>query len=867
MTKAHIVQHTHWDREWYFTAEDAKVLSDQVFTEVLDELTNNPHANFCLDGQSSIVDEYVEINPEKLPVIQKLVAEERLFIGPWYAQTDALLVDAESILRNLIIGIHDTAAKYGKPMMVGYLPDTFGFNAQLPTLLNQVGIDNFMCWRGLNFEKLVPSPYFIWKGLGERSVYAMNFPFGYMTGLMTIEAQKNISTFVKEKLDPAIGFLQDHGDNSTILIPSGIDQKNMVRNLEKIVPQINEASKFETVISDYPAYVEQIRQKQNLPSYQGELREPVYSRVHRSIGSVRSQMKLDNFQLEQRILRRIEPLMVIAQKNDIQVSNGLLKRLWKKTMENQAHDSIGGCISDNVAEDIIHRTKEAYEIAAGLENLIAKRLADSLELTPQQVLIFNTDPVPFSGEKIVHIVSRTKNIRFKDSEKAVLINEKYYPERHNIQRLVATGFEYISEPTYYELDIAIDVTIPGLGYTVVEFIEGDKTLEAATITEETSITNDLYTLAFEAGKVTLTTKTGREIHDFIRLVDSGNNGDTYDFSPLADEVEKALQFEKAHVEKDSSKQSLIIEGLADLPYDLDDRMAENPKTKPVAFQVTLNLKADALIEGEITLDNQVLSHRVRLQLQVDDLSGTTVAQIQNGFVTNKPDPVPADWQEKYVEKPVDLHIFEKSLSVEYAGSTLTAFADGLREYERIDDKLLITLFATTGQLGKPDLAWRPGRASGDTTNEGHIMMPTPLAQEIGERKFTFAVEIVEGTLDQHAIAKTAIARLTPSISYQKQELNKFINRLDNKIWPLQYPAKPQATFSLLEITDQMLVSAIYPAYSEVGSYVVRLANPTDEPMKLPEELLQKGRVVNALEQEITMQSEIAPFDYVTLLIK
>lgn len=314
MTKAHIVQHTHWDREWYFTAEDAKVLSDQVFTEVLDELTNNPHANFCLDGQSSIVDEYVEINPEKLPVIQKLVAEERLFIGPWYAQTDALLVDAESILRNLIIGIHDTAAKYGKPMMVGYLPDTFGFNAQLPTLLNQVGIDNFMCWRGLNFEKLVPSPYFIWKGLGERSVYAMNFPFGYMTGLMTIEAQKNISTFVKEKLDPAIGFLQDHGDNSTILIPSGIDQKNMVRNLEKIVPQINEASKFETVISDYPAYVEQIRQKQNLPSYQGELREPVYSRVHRSIGSVRSQMKLDNFQLEQRILRRIEPLMVIAQK-------------------------------------------------------------------------------------------------------------------------------------------------------------------------------------------------------------------------------------------------------------------------------------------------------------------------------------------------------------------------------------------------------------------------------------------------------------------------------------------------------------------------------------------------------------------------
>ena len=144
MVNAHIIQHTHWDREWYFTNEDAIVLSDQVFTEVLDELERNPKVNFCLDGQTSIVDEYLEINPQKLKVIQRLMKTGQLFVGPWYAQTDALLVDAESILRNLMIGISDTILKYGDPMMVGYLPDTFGFNANLPTLLHQVEIDNFM---------------------------------------------------------------------------------------------------------------------------------------------------------------------------------------------------------------------------------------------------------------------------------------------------------------------------------------------------------------------------------------------------------------------------------------------------------------------------------------------------------------------------------------------------------------------------------------------------------------------------------------------------------------------------------------------------------------------------------------------------
>ena len=56
MVKAYLVNHTHWDREWYFTTQDAQVLSDQLFTQVLDELETHPEANFTLDGQMSIID-------------------------------------------------------------------------------------------------------------------------------------------------------------------------------------------------------------------------------------------------------------------------------------------------------------------------------------------------------------------------------------------------------------------------------------------------------------------------------------------------------------------------------------------------------------------------------------------------------------------------------------------------------------------------------------------------------------------------------------------------------------------------------------------------------------------------------------------
>ena len=57
MTNVHIVNHTHWDREWYFTSMDCVVLSDQLFSDVLKELKRQPTASFVLDGQLSILDD------------------------------------------------------------------------------------------------------------------------------------------------------------------------------------------------------------------------------------------------------------------------------------------------------------------------------------------------------------------------------------------------------------------------------------------------------------------------------------------------------------------------------------------------------------------------------------------------------------------------------------------------------------------------------------------------------------------------------------------------------------------------------------------------------------------------------------------
>lgn len=866
MTTSHIVQHTHWDREWYFTAEDAKVLSDQVFSEALDELSRDPQATFCLDGQLSIVEDYVSFNPDRLPQIRDLMKEGRLTVGPWYTQSDCLLPGAESILRNLTIGILGTRRLYGDPMMIGYTPDTFGFNAQMPTLLQHAGIDSFIGWRGIDFSKHVPSPYFTWHGLGDQSVLTANMPRGYSMGVMPAEALGREGEFVRAKLDPETQFASELNGDEDILMPAGVDQKSMMLDFQNIVDSYNEESDYHHVASSFPEFIELLRGKSDLPEYRGEFREPVLARVHRTIGSVRTQMKQADTELELRLVRRIEPLMSIARCCGVEISTGLLERAWKKLFENQAHDSMGGCVSDNVAEDIFHRIKEVDEICDGIENLVTKRIADALDLGPQDILVFNTESTPFSGEKTVHVTTRTKNIAFEGSPYAVIEQERYYPARENATRHAPMGDELVTEPAYHELDVRIHVELPALGYKVIKMLDAESPLEEYAQAEGHAISRGGAEASFDRGAVRLSTPDGIALDNAFTLVDGGNDGDTYDFSPIEGERERVLPWNGCSVRHATGVSELVLHGEAELPYDLDARKGASDRTGSVSYTLTVRIDNEGRITGRIICDNEALSHRLRLRVETGCDDGRSVAQIQNGFLRRERVEAPSDWRDRYVEKPEPIEIFNGSVSVETEGGTISLLTDDSKEYERLDTGLYVTLFATTGQLGKPDLAWRPGRASGDTTTEGHVMMPTPLAEELGEHDFSFELLGDTGTIDEEAIAKATLARQVPSVSYQRQELNLFIHRLDNKIWRQQVPPTLERTFSALELAEGLMVSTLTPALSRKDALVVRFMNPTASEVTLRAGFLPGAQAVNAIEDAVDAAGVIPPYGFASYLI-
>src|SRR5215469_18077040 len=119
---------------------------------VLDTLDSNPEFSyFMLDGQTIVLEDYLEIRPENASRLKSLATQGRLLVGPWYLQPDEFLVGGESLIRNLQMG-RRISAGYGGAMPVGYVPDTFGHVAQLPQLLRGFGIDNAVFWRGVGPE-------------------------------------------------------------------------------------------------------------------------------------------------------------------------------------------------------------------------------------------------------------------------------------------------------------------------------------------------------------------------------------------------------------------------------------------------------------------------------------------------------------------------------------------------------------------------------------------------------------------------------------------------------------------------------------------------------------------------------------------
>jgi len=372
---AFVVSHSHWDRAWYLPFESYRHRLVRMMDRILDLLeTNAAYYSFMFDGQTILIEDYLEVRPEASERLKKLIVEKRLIIGPWYILPDLYLISGESVIRNLQSGLSD-GHKWGNLLEVGYVPDPFGHFAQLPQVLKQIGLDTFMFMRGMpenEFERL--GTIFKWEAPDSSSVLATYMIDGYFNasalGYPSIygrfEGLKPDLKLAEERIRNSIETYSKYQKEPWFVLFNGMDHMPEQAELPDIIDDLQARDlPFQIQHADLNTYNSLITSSAHQhETFKGDLDGNAHHPILKSVWSTRVYLKQENHKLESLITGTLEPMIVMAiEKNLINYDQALIDRIWRTLMKNHPHDDICGCSVDDVHFDNESRFKQVDHMA------------------------------------------------------------------------------------------------------------------------------------------------------------------------------------------------------------------------------------------------------------------------------------------------------------------------------------------------------------------------------------------------------------------------------------------------------------------------------------------------------------------------
>ncbi len=768
--KVHIVPHFHWDREWYFTAEESKILLVNDMEEVLEMLEQRQdYPYFVLDGQTSILEDYFSAAPENRERVKALVRQGKLIIGPWYTQTDEMVVGGESIVRNLLYGMKD-CREFGEAMMIGYLPDSFGQSARMPQILNGFNIERSMFWRGTSERMGTDKTEFYWKDDDGSQVLVQLLPLGYAIGKY-LPVQKEA---LKQRMSKYMPVLEKGAATGHILVPNGHDQMPVQKDISEVMDTMRELYPGkEFFLSRYEDVFDAVEQEgERLDTLKGEFLDGKYMRVHRSIFSSRADLKSANTRIENKLANLLEPLASIAFRLGFAYHQGLIEAIWKELMKNHAHDSIGCCCSDKVHRAIGDRYFLAEERTDRLIEFYMRSIVDAMDCRESldKLTVFNLLPYERRGVVRGQVVTKMKAFALVKPDGTVMefeVLEQQEVDAGLIDRQIVHYGDY--EPfVKYTLEFC-DV-LPAMGYETY-FVKQETAEDGGSRSVETSesrrLENEQLSVDIQPNGTLVVYDKQQDItyRDVLLVEDGSDDGDGYDYSPMPDDWVLTSAGETAKIRCRHGRYSSGAEihlSMA-VPANLESRRYRR-RDGLVGVTFELELKAGSpVLEVRAVIDNQADDHRLRVLLPGQVCGGCSVSDNQFGRIRRPVRDEAMDvWeQENWSERPDSIYPF---LSYAASGTDrgLSVLTNSVREYEMTGtdyDTLAITLFRSVGVLGKEGLVRRPGRPSG-------IKMETPDSQLRGVQAYTFGI-----TAKRQGLARLAREYVTPLISYNKMPYN------------------------------------------------------------------------------------------------
>ncbi len=437
--KAHIVTHTHWDREWRYPIWENRQYLVDMMNELLDILdTQKEYTCFLMDGQTVMVEDYLEMRPEMRKKVEAYIKSGRIDVGPWYTLPDLYPVCGESLVRNLLTGSRN-AQKLGRRLDIAHESFGWGQTAQLPQIYKEFGLDFVVVAKNVSKERC-PQCEFIWEAPDGTKVYATrlgeharaNF---FMNAYLAITTGKDYNSdeyfmnlgkdgqiyheadskgfwedyfviadnggFHEERLQEAIDLAWDSMKETATpnmrILMNGSDSSTgqpqlceLVKRAQKLYPDM------ELKLSSLTAYVEEFKRIVNpadLQVIRGELRDGPAYKCSANALATRPRLKMRNKEAENALFKIAEPLSCMEES----YQTAFLSKAVNYLLLSHPHDSINGVTQDKTADDTMYRLNQAVELAETVANTACKNIVKGIDFSGYDddailLVIFNTLP-------------------------------------------------------------------------------------------------------------------------------------------------------------------------------------------------------------------------------------------------------------------------------------------------------------------------------------------------------------------------------------------------------------------------------------------------------------------------------------------
>jgi alpha-mannosidase len=350
--------HAHLDLAWLWPLEETRRKARRTFHSVVGLMASYPELHF--NQSSAQVYSWMEQDdPALFEKIQALVREGRWeVVGGMWVEPDGNLPAGESWVRQLLFGQRYFQSRFKQAPKVAWLPDSFGFNGNLPQLLLSAGIPFFfthkLTW---NERNRFPYDLYWWEGIDGSRVLAHGFTNpenGYNARLTAAEVGETWQRFRGKFFHDCTLLAFGYGDGGGGPTAEMLERFQRFRDFPGL-PNLRMGR-----IADF---YEKIATR-SLPVWVGEK----YLEYHRGTFTTQGRIKLLHRQLEHALVEAETAATLATLGQHTPYPEEAFRRLWQILLLNEFHDILPGSSIHTVYETAQHQLAAALGECSGIRD-------------------------------------------------------------------------------------------------------------------------------------------------------------------------------------------------------------------------------------------------------------------------------------------------------------------------------------------------------------------------------------------------------------------------------------------------------------------------------------------------------------------